>query len=157
MINEVLSTLSSSYHHETYTTGATLDPSIYMDREMKTSGSTGVGVFNGAGVQQIDFETQEDDMAKQAGRRIVKVFIVDPDENVPMGKCVLYEEKEKVTDQTDQELYFDLDIKGILTKHNEYRKTLVNKKLTEKVGKEVLCEPVKVRDLSMCVVTVASF
>ena len=86
-------------------------------------------------------------------RRLVKVIIVDPDENLPLDHCLLYSGEEKLTDATDQELFFELDIKDMLAKHNERRIKIVDKKVKERT--EYL-EPAKVRDLKMVVVTVAT-
>lgn len=86
--------------------------------------------------------------------RMVKVYIADPDENLPLDQRVLYTGEEKLTDLTDQELFFELDIKGVLEKHNEARIKIVNKKVKERT--EYL-EPAKIRDLKMVVVTVATF
>lgn len=98
-------------------------------------------------------QNQEKKVAKST-RRLVKVIIVDTDENVPLDKCVLYSGTEKLTDATDQELFFEIDIKNILDKHNEYRITLKDKSVKERVEN---LEPVKIRDLRMAVVNVATF
>lgn len=91
-------------------------------------------------------------------RRIVQVFIADPNENVPLDKALLYQdEKPHLTDLTDQELFFELDIKDILAKHNEFRVTVVDKEASEGKNKDVLLEPAKIRDLRMTVVSVATF
>ena len=90
-------------------------------------------------------------------RRIVQIFIADIDENVPMEKSLLYEGKPKFTDLTDQELYFELNIKHILDTHNEYRTTLLDKKASKTIGKDVYLEPIKIRDLKMVVVEIARF
>lgn len=90
-------------------------------------------------------------------KRIVRVYLADTDDNVPLEKSLLYTGSEKLTDLTDQELYFEIPVTDILAKHNEFRKTVVNKKSTQQIGKEVFLDPVKIRDLKMTVVTVASF
>ncbi len=87
-------------------------------------------------------------------RRLVQVFIADPDENVPLENSLIYSGEQKLTDLTDQELFFEIDIKVLLSAHNEKRTTIVNKKVKERT--EYL-EPVKVRDLKMVVVNVATF
>lgn len=92
---------------------------------------------------------QEDNMA----RRVVQVFIADPNENVPLENCLLYEGEVHVTDLTDQELFFELDIKDLLIDHNIKRITFVDKKVKDRTEH---LEPAKVRDLKMVVVTVAS-
>ncbi len=87
-------------------------------------------------------------------RRLVQVFIADTDENVPLTDCLLYSGDQKLTDLNDQELFFELDIKSIMDKHNEKRIKLINKTVKERT--EYL-EPVRIRDLKMTVVTIASF
>lgn len=86
-------------------------------------------------------------------RRVVQVLIADPNENVSLADCLLYKGDEHLTDLTDQELFFELDIKDLLEKHNEKRTKVVDKKVKDRT--EYL-EPAKVRDLKMVVVTVAS-
>jgi len=87
-------------------------------------------------------------------RRIVQVYIADPCEDVPLKDAILYTGEQKMTDLTDQELFFEIDIKGVLEAHNAKRTKLVNKKVKDRT--EYL-EPAKVRDLKMVVVTVAGF
>lgn len=91
-------------------------------------------------------------------RRIVQVFIVDPNEDVPLENSLLYQdEKPHLTDLTDQELFFELDIKAILEKHNTMRVLIPNKEASEGKAKDVFLEPAKIRDLKMTVVNVAAF
>lgn len=87
-------------------------------------------------------------------RRLVQVFIADPDENVPLEQSLLYSGDQKLTDATDQELFFEIDIKSILDKHNSSRVKIINKKVKERTEH---LEPAKIRDLKMVVVNVASF
>lgn len=89
-----------------------------------------------------------------ATRRLVQVFIADPDENVPLDQSMLYRGEQKLTDATDQELFFEIDIKSAIDKHNAERIKIINKKVKERT--EYL-EPAKIRDLKMVVVTVANF
>lgn len=86
-------------------------------------------------------------------RRLVKVMIVDPDLNVPVDNAVLVNEPEKITDLDDQELFFELDIKTILTNHNNYRTTLTDKKSKD----NDTLEPIRIKDLKMMVLTIAEF
>jgi hypothetical protein len=86
-------------------------------------------------------------------RRVVQVFIADPNENISLDDCLLFKGIEKVTDATDQELFFELDIKALLEIHNEKRVTIVDKKVKDRTE---FLEPAKVRDLKMVVVTVAN-
>ena len=89
-----------------------------------------------------------------AARRLVQVFIADPNENVPLDQSLLYGGAQKLTDATDQELFFEIDINMILKAHNEKRIKIVDKKIKERI--EYL-EPAKIRDLKMVVVNVAGF
>jgi hypothetical protein len=91
-------------------------------------------------------------------RRIVQVFIADTNDNIPLEKSLLYQdERPHLSDLTDQELFFDLDVKAILEKHNEYRVTVRDKQASEKSSKDIMLEKAKIRDLKMTVVTVAQF
>jgi hypothetical protein len=87
-------------------------------------------------------------------RRLVQVFIADSDENVPLVDSLLYSGEQKLTDLTDQELYFEIDIKTILDTHNAKRAKIVNKQVRERT--EYL-EPARIRDLKMVVVNIATF
>ncbi len=87
-----------------------------------------------------------------SGRRIVQVIISDPDLKVPLEDCVLYKGEEKVTDSTDQELFFELDMKAMLEKHNEKRVKIIDKSIKDRT---VFLEPAKIRELKMTVVKVA--
>lgn len=89
--------------------------------------------------------------------RIVKVFIADPNENLPLDKRLMYSGSEQLTDLTDQELFFEVPIAELLKAHNTMRLTTVDKKQTEKFGRDVFLEPVRIRDLKMVVVAVAAF
>ena len=97
---------------------------------------------------------QEMPKMADAKRRLVQVFIADPDENVPLADCLLYKGEPKLTDLTDQELFFEVDIKTILDQHNVKRVALLNKAVKERTEN---LEPARIRDLRMTVVTIASF
>ena len=90
-------------------------------------------------------------------RRIVQVFVADTDEDIPMERALLWEGKPKFTDLTDQELYFELNLKSLLDAHNEYRVTCLDKEASKTTGRDVHLEPVKIRDLKMVVVEIAKF
>lgn len=89
--------------------------------------------------------------------RIVKVFIADSNDNLPLDKRVLHTGAEQLTDLTDQELFFEVPIAELLAKHNAVRAATVDKKQAEKFGRDIFLEPARIRDLKMVVVTVASF
>ncbi len=93
-------------------------------------------------------------MATPVTRRLVQVIIVDPNDNIPLDQCLLYNGTPKLTDATDQELFYEIEIKDLLAKHNEKRIKIVDKKVKERTEH---LEPAKIRDLKMVVVTIASF
>lgn len=97
---------------------------------------------------------QELKVAEKSKRRLVQVFIADPNESVPLEQSVIYTGAQKLTDSTDQELFFEVDIRSLLEKHNSRRTAMIDKKVKERT--EYL-EPARVRDLKMVVVTVAEF
>ena len=107
-----------------------------------------------AATQLIQNSQANQEVNVMAARRLVKVVIVDPNENIALDDCVLYSGDEKLTDATDQELFFEIDIKNLLEKHNEKRVKVIDKKVKERT--EYL-EPAKIRDLKMVVVNIASF
>lgn len=86
--------------------------------------------------------------------RFVRVIIVDPNENISLEDRIIYKGDEKATDLNDQELFFELDIKALLSYHNEKRTKVIDKKVKERT--EYL-EPAKIRDLKMVVVNIATF
>ena len=77
--------------------------------------------------------------------------------NVPLADQLLYTGKEKLTDATDQELFYEIPINEILSRHNALRATLNDKKASDKFGKEVKLEPIRIRDLKMTIVDIAKF
>lgn len=89
--------------------------------------------------------------------RIVKVFIADPNENLPLDDRLLFKGDEKLTDATNQELFFEVPMAELLAKHNALRITTLDKAASSKAGRDVLLEPVKIRDLKMTIVDVAMF
>lgn len=92
-----------------------------------------------------------------SNRRIVQVFIADPDINVPLDSALIYKSEPKFTDASDQELYFEVPIVELLKVHNEKRGKWQDKEATKKSGREVFLEPAKIRDLKMVVVNIAQF
>jgi hypothetical protein len=100
------------------------------------------------------FTQQELTVMSTPTTRMVQVFIADPNENIPVESRLIYKGNQKLTDATDQELFFEIDINSLLKQHNEARVKVVDKKVKERT--EYL-EPAKIRDLKMVVVTVAGF
>ena len=100
-------------------------------------------------------DEEEDD--EMSSFRLARVFIVDPDDRLPLDKRVLYAGPEITTDLTDQELFFEVEIKDRLDKHNVIRKDTVDKETSKSKDKDVFLEPIRIRDLKMVVVTLAQF
>ena len=96
----------------------------------------------------------KEEIMSNTKRRLVKIFIADPDENVPVENCMLYSGEEILTEFTDQELFFEIPIKELLDSHNEMREK--TEKETNKDKVEYL-KKVRIRDLCMTVVTIAEF
>lgn len=92
-----------------------------------------------------------------SARRIVQVFVADPNENVPLEHSVLFKGEQKLTDLTDTELFFEVPMAEILKSHNEKRVKFLDKEATKRAGKDVVLDPVKIRELKMVVVNVAQF
>jgi hypothetical protein len=107
-----------------------------------------------ASLKPVPISSPSIKVANMSSRRLVQVFIADPDENVPLESCLLYSGKQKLTDLTDQELFFEIDIKSIMDTHNQKRASIVNKSIKERTEN---LEPARIRDLKMTVVTIATF
>lgn len=91
--------------------------------------------------------------------RLVRVIVVDPHESVPMASRVLHMGDEKITDATDEELFFEIaaDLNAALKAHNEKRVEWTEKKNVAEPDKAKKLEAARLRDLRMTVVTIATF
>lgn len=90
--------------------------------------------------------------------RIVRVFLVDPDERVPVESRILHRSAELTTDATDQELFFDIPVNDLLKKHNELRATVKwEEKTAEGTRERMGLKEARIRDLVMSVTTIATF
>jgi len=78
-------------------------------------------------------------------------------ESVPLDSSMLYKSDEKLTDLTDQELFFEIPVQELLTKHNALRATLLDKAATKRSNKDVMLEPAKIRDLTMTVLVLETW
>jgi hypothetical protein len=88
-------------------------------------------------------------------KRLVEIYVVDPDEKMPVEKSIVYEGPRKLTDSEDRDLFFELNMTELVLKHNKVREeTMVDDKFT---GRKVPLKPIKVSDLRMTVVNIASF
>lgn len=102
----------------------------------------------------ITFDETDEEDEEMTERRVVKVYVIDPDENVPVEKCLIYEADIGLTDKTDQELFFEISIKELLDTHNTVRTKIVDKSVKDRT--EYL-EPARIRDLKMVVINLATF
>ncbi len=110
--------------------------------------------FHALHKQNQQIETQ---IMANTQRRIVQVFIADPNDNVPLEHSVLFKGDQKLTDLTDTELFFEVPMSDILKSHNDKRIKFLDKEATKRSGKDVTLDPVKIRELKMVVVNVAQF
>lgn len=94
---------------------------------------------------------------KMPASRIVKVYVADINDNIPLANRILYTGMEKLTDSTDQELFFEVPMSELLAIHNATRAVTVDKAQSAKFGRDIFLEPAKIRDLKMVVVEVATF
>ena len=95
----------------------------------------------------------------EEARRYIQVFVVDPDSKIPLDKAVLYKGDPQMTDLSNEEFFFTIPIMALLKTHNEFRKSHVIEDdfaTTEKTRKRHL-KPIRIKDLSMTVVTIAQF
>lgn len=99
-------------------------------------------------------EPEKAKMAAKNQRRMVQVFIMDPDPAVPLNDAMVYRGDQHLTEATDQELFFELPMKQLLDEHNARRSKVINKKVLDRT--EYL-EPTRIGNLSMVVVNVAVF
>lgn len=91
------------------------------------------------------------------GKRLVRVIIIDPDPRIEAEDSLLHKGKELLTELDNQELFYELNIKELLDKHNASRSATEDKKASLAAGKKVYLEPVRIRDLVMSVVEIAVF
>jgi hypothetical protein len=96
-------------------------------------------------------------LLKSMSKRLVRVFLVDPNASIPLDASMLFKSEEKLTDLTDQELFFEMPVQELLAKHNALRVTLVDKEASKRSNKDVLLEPAKIRDLTMTVLVLETW
>jgi hypothetical protein len=96
-------------------------------------------------------------LLKSMSKRLVRVFLVDPNASVPLESSMLFKCEEKLTDLTDQELFFEMPVQELLAQHNALRVTLVDKEASKRSNKDVLLEPAKIRDLTMTVLVLETW
>jgi len=94
-------------------------------------------------------------MAKSR-KRLVRVFIVDPNQSVPIERSVLYDGKEFWTDLDDQDLILQIDLPNLLKTHNVYRTTLPDLYAQRTAGATCNLEAATVMDIKTGIMTLCS-
>lgn len=84
-------------------------------------------------------------------RRIVEIFISDPDQSVPLEDVVLYHAERFTTELSDSELFMKIDITALVDEHNKKRVLWPDKRFRESV---VMLEEIKPRALKFTVINV---
>mgnify|MGYP001564396029 CR=1 FL=1 len=108
------------------------------------------GSFQQAGVQMAAPAISKSKL------RVVRVFLVDPDERIPLEKRILHRSEEMTTDATDQELFFGIPVQDLLKTHNAMR-TAIKWKDADAKGEAEPLKEIRIRDLVMTVTTIAEF
>lgn len=143
---------------QNYTLSNTSD-TVYYSPDTVTVGGTWVGAEPQENYKVVYKYKSTDDvqLGEKPMRRIVRIYIIDPDERVPDEKALLYESPRPfLTSATDEELYFQLPIMELLGEHNALRATLLDEETTAKCGHDTYLRPIRIRDLKMIIVTEAS-
>lgn len=91
---------------------------------------------------------------KKMARRLVRVYVVDPDHKMPLDQSTLHAGEATLTDLSDRELLFELPMKQLLADHNAKRTRVVDKSFKDRTER---LEPVTVDQLKTTVVTLATF
>lgn len=125
---------------------------------MAQKNATAMGFLGVGTTEPSAILTTTKNMSTQKAKRLVQIYVVDPHPDVPLDKSVLYSQPTPIlTDATDQELFFQIDMKQILHDHNGVRVKTVDKEASKSFNKEVYLEPVRIRDLVMNILTIAQF
>lgn len=80
----------------------------------------------------------------QVRRRIVRVFVTDPDPDLPLEHCVVYGGTELLTEDTDAELVLALNIPKLIADHNEKRRAAELKEIKWRDLRQVIATVVYV-------------
>ena len=96
--------------------------------------------------------------APEMPRRMVDIYIVDPDLNLPKEHALLFDAKSVLTDETDLELIQHLDTDKMLKDHNDLRANTVDREATRLSEKVVyLRSDLGMKDLRVVITTLARF
>jgi hypothetical protein len=125
----------------------------------ESSASAGIGSSSSHSttVSKSSVSTKQQNKPEEYMKRLVRVIIADPDKALQLEDSLIYSGEELFTDSDDQELFFEIDIKPLLEAHNAKRQQTIDKKATNKMGRDVFLEPIKIRNLAMTVVEIARF
>ena len=95
----------------------------------------------------------------KAQRRLVRRLIVDPDSRLKAKEALVYlDDTPVLSDLSDDELFMEIDVKGMLAKHNEKRGDIEDKSVSRQFEKVVYLEDdLEPNDLRFHVITEASF
>lgn len=107
-----------------------------------------------------DFTTTTTNLDKEEEimcRKLVQVYVVDPDVRVPDEKAVLYESKEFVTIETEDEIRDGLDLKGMLKKHNEVRVKILDEVRTDESDRDIFLRKIRIKDISIQILDILTF
>jgi hypothetical protein len=152
--------LIPNYYSPSYRNPADYRAAYWNDYHRYNGYVSGGGGSNGTvTIKAEDIVTTKKENKKMSKTRIVRVFIVDNDEKLkPEDRLVYSSPDELVTDLIDKELFFDINIKEKLSKHNMKRKTTKwTKEINGKPESGTSLPPVRVRDLKMHVAVLAEF
>jgi len=118
--------------------------------------SSGTGTVNWASGSGITVLGSEIVASNEDGKRYVQLFVADPDRKVSVEDSVLYKSEPFLTDLSDRELYFSIEVVKLLADYNKKRVKMIDKDAS-KNGRDVYLEPIRIRDLKMVVVNIAVF
>lgn len=161
MIRETPTLMAAAYHSNTMSAENWMQAGNIQDfanRRVQQSLPTHLSLQDALDRHKTPTTTgQKQETSPMTTARIVKIFIADPNENIALEKRILYRGDEKLTDLSDQELFYEIPIAEMLAKHNAERIKTVDKAQAAKFGRDIFLEPAKIRDLKMVVTTVATF
>ena len=86
-------------------------------------------------------------------RRIVQIFVIDPNKNVPDDRCLIHWAGPFATSKSDAALIVDLGLPALLAAHNVYRTTIRDKKVR---AYEEFLAPATVDDVKVSICTLGS-
>lgn len=86
-------------------------------------------------------------------RRIVEIFITDPNQWVPLDHAVIYHAERFASDKPDSELFMAIPIVELTAEYNKKRVTFQDKSFRES---DVFLEEIKPRDLRFVVRTITA-